>query len=746
MSRKDQLKAREIEIVRLMELGLTDREIAQRLSLSVNTIKWYNKRIYSVLDVSGRTEAVHQARQLGYLRDGDLGPDSSPESPMIESTLPSQVNSFIGRRQDLQRALDLLRKNRLLTIIGPGGIGKTRLSLQLVNRLNNASLDSVYFVPLEAVSKPESLIWAIAEEIGIRFEPEHPALEQLSAFFSQQKSLIILDGFEVLLAAKNVVASLLESTPQLRILVTSRERLNLYGEATYRLGGLGLAREDDPAAALQSESVQLFRERAAAVNPSANWDEEDLRFVSRICRLVEGLPLAIELAATWSDVLRPKDMLDEIQESLEFLETQLEGLPSGESSMRITFERSWSRLEPDQQTALRRLSVFRGGFSRESAEAVADVSLRSLQILVNKSLVRYDPATDRYDIHELLRQYAEQRLESSEDFQSTQRSHASFFGRFLAERWPLMKGGRQHPTLLEVDEEFNNALTAWEYWIEEQEVQELAKFLPAFWVIHDIRGWYPSGASLLDEAISVLRTDDSEDAQAWLGWVLAVKGLFTATAGYRSREGFELARKGVELLRALGRNSQMIVPLISLFVAAVRVGEEREADKAARDCLLVAEELGDEWAMAKGKQLLASRAIVDQDYGRAKDLAQESLKIFEQREDRWSESILCIEVLGLLAISLRDYQLAEQWVQRGLAAAEQIDFQYAIQSAYWQLGYIQALQENFTAAGKFWKKALKSGKASTGGMVMMGFGGSAHGEDWGLSVLQPDSVSSGGNE
>jgi predicted ATPase/DNA-binding CsgD family transcriptional regulator len=729
------LTTRELEILHLIAEGLSDREIAQKLTLALETVKWYNKQIYSKLGVRNRTEAAAQAKSLGVLPNGDLAQAAITRVTLPPHNLPTQMTSFVGRQRELAEVMRLMENGRLLSITGFAGCGKTRLAVEAAHVALPRFKDGVYFVPLAPIASPDNLLWTIAEHLDLQLYPQTEPLQQLIDYFRQKTLLLVLDNFEHLLDGAGLVANILQATPTVRILVTSRERLNLYGEVNYAIAGLSLA-DDRNSRHPRSEAAELFAQRAQSAAPMLELDAAALDHVVRICQLVEGMPLGIELAATWVDVLSPREIADEIETSLDILEAELRDLPDTQTSMRASFARSWNLLDDSQKTAFRRLSVFRAGFTRHGANAVTEVGLRTLQALVNKSLLRYDPESGRYEIHELLRQYAAEQLISSGDANPAYEAHARYFADFMAERWPQMKGHQQKIALLEIENDFENIRAAWDYWIDVGNIAELKNFLHSFWVIYDIRGWYLAGIHLFERAVEMVRRVATEEAQAVLGWLLAAQGLYSLAGGFGiaggPRKGFVLAQEGIQIVERLsGYDEMLIIPLISLFVTASQVNEIDLALAAARDCLEIATRIDDQWAIAKAKQFLTIRAIMDADIQTAERLAREALDTFERNGDKWSESVLCIEVLGLLASTQREFGWAIEWIERGLREAEEINFKYSQQMAYWQLGFVATLQEDYLRAGKYWQKALELGEAAIGSPILMGFVGTSNSGEWG---------------
>lgn len=724
----DPLTAREVDILLCIADGLPDREIAQKLSLSPETVKWYNKRIYSKLGVNNRTQAASQAKSLGLL---DESASTATAAVRLPNNLPAQVTSFVGRKRELAETQHLLEQTRLMTLSGMPGSGKTRLALQLASVMLPAFRDGAYFVPLTPVNEAKNILWAVAEHVGMRFHPEKDPLSQLLDHFQRKKLLLVLDNFEHLLDGAHYVTDILKAAPGVKAIVTSREHLRLYGETNYVVGGLLLPDIGDLENAYRTEAVQLFMQCAKAAEANLTLDAFDLSQVIRICHLVGGMPLGIELAATWVDTLSPREIADELEQSLDILEVERRDVPNHQNSMRAAFARSWNLLDDQHQVAFRKLSVFRGGFTRHAARTVIGVAFPTLQDLVSKSLLQFDPETRRYQTHELLRSFAQEQLELSGESEEVSSGHASYFAGFLAELWLRMKGPQQKFALLDLEADIENVRAAWGYWIRKGNVHELKKFFHGLWVFHDIRGWYPAGIELFERAIQLMRSKPGEEAQAGLGWLLAAQGLYSVAGGMGPRIGFAQAREGVEILRRLNYYDAGAVPLISLFITAIEVNDKQVASQAAEECLQVATRVGDQWGIAKAKQLLAIRAIDEQHFDQADQLGHEALEIFETNGDNWSASVLCIEVMGLLAITQRDFDIAKQWIEHGLRAAEEIDFKYSLQMAYWQLGFVEALQEHYSSAAAYWHKALGIGERVVGGKSIIGFGGSHSVGEWG---------------
>jgi tetratricopeptide (TPR) repeat protein len=320
----------------------------------------------------------------------------------------------------------------------------------------------------------------------------------------------------------------------------------------------------------------------------------------------------------------------------------------------------------------------------------------------------------------------------------------------MADHWTMLKDHRQKAALHEIQADLENIRTAWNYWLQLGDVAQLKNFFHSIWAFYDIKGWYPAGIDLFEQGVQVMRANGSEEAEACLGWLLAAQGLFSVpvkdydvnekagapqplwlathglfnTIGAGPKRGFSLAMTGVQILKRLGKYKElMVLPLISLFITASQIPEEHATSRqAALDTLEVAKDIGDWWAIAKANQFLAVMAIEDQAYEKARRMAGEALSAFEANGDHWSTSVVYIEVLGLLEITLQQYEKAKEWIQKGLNAALEINFKYAIQTAYWQLGYVAALEENYGEAGNYWRKALEVSDQMLSGRSFIGFG------------------------
>ena len=409
----------------------------------------------------------------------------SPDTPIpIPNNLPPPATPFIGRETELAALSQHIANpaTRLVTIVGAGGMGKTRLALACAEQiLAGASLrpaprHGVFFVNLAPLREAGQIVLALAQALGYQWIGGNgrSSQQQLLDYLRQKEMLIIFDNFEHLLDGVGLLTEILQISPKVQILVTSRERLHLQIEQVYPIEGLDFPDWETPEDAARYTAVQLFLQSARRNQPSfALRDRDDLTYLARICCTVAGMPLALELAASWVDILPLADIAAELQQGLDLLEADIQDMPERHRSIRAAIDYSWQKLDKKEQDVFAGLSVFRGGFTREVAQTVVAANLRQLARLVSKSWLQGGGVrgNGRYQIHELLRQYGSEKLREGGGETAVQDAHSTYFCEAL-QRWePELKGRQQQIALKQIKSDEDNIRAAWQ-WVIEQEKWE----------------------------------------------------------------------------------------------------------------------------------------------------------------------------------------------------------------------------------------------------------------------------------
>lgn len=464
--------------------------------------------------------------------------------------LPAMTTGFVGRESELAELLRLLASptSRLVTLLGPGGVGKTRLALEAAAAAEPAFLNGVWLVQLAGVDNPAALPWSLADAVGLPLAGAEPPEAQLLNFLRHRELLLVLDNFEPLIgkAALELVWRILQQAPAVKLLITSRERLNLAAEWLVDLAGLAFPTGNRHVNAQGYPAVELFVRRSHRVRPDFVLDAGAGEAVARICQLTEGLPLAIELAAAWMRTLPPAQIAEELAHGLALLASTAHDIPERHRSMAAVFEHSWTLLDSEAQTALAQLSVFRAGFDQAAAQVVANAGLPLLQTLVDRSLLRMDD-TGRFEMHPLVRQFAGDRLSQSPQATAARSRHAKHFAGLTGRREHEFHGEQDRLALQWMLREADNIRLAWDWGVRQADAALLEPFIESFLYFFDIQGRYRDCLDLIRDAVHALQSMNRQPgASLGLGRVIALR------AAFRFRLGeFESAREDAEKALAL---------------------------------------------------------------------------------------------------------------------------------------------------------------------------------------------------
>jgi predicted ATPase/DNA-binding CsgD family transcriptional regulator len=740
--------------------------------------------------------------------EGDLAP-SVRGTGLPPHNLPAPLTALVGRAAERAQALALLRDPacRMVSIIGAGGAGKTRLALEIAHALADPGApftDGVYAVPLAALAAADPLddmlATAIAAAIGITFSGPETLAAQARHYLRARAALLLLDNLEHLAAGIPFLVELLRGAPQLKLLVTSRERLHLRGEWIISLSGLpfpddrrtaarheletsrppdsdrspGAPAADDQLSVVGLEqygAVALFAQTARMYAPDFALTAETAPAVVRICQLVGGLPLGIELAASWTRVLSCAEIDAEIEQSLDFLRDSAPDLPARQQSLRAVFDHSWGLLTAPEQQALRQLAILRGSFTRAAAEAICTLErpiedagakvgdrpvipdprsslLSLLASLVDKSLLRRAVASAgaRYEMLELLRQYAVEQLESSGELESAAARHAAYYCELVATHAADLRGAGQQEALAALGAEIDQIRAAWRWAVGVADATAIGRAAVGLFHFYDMQSWFREGAAAFGAACQALDSGRAEgEAARVLGQVLAREGWFQFYFGQQA-EARSLLERSVAILRGLGARADLVFSLNYLGSACAYLGDYACTDAACQEALTIARELGDLYGQAVASNILGQAAYDLGDYAAAQAWSQQSLAIEQRIGNRWSmafslanlgkvayitgaygearwffeESLeirramgdtrgvaICLNRLGATAAASGAHEEAWQRYDQSLRMFRAIGNQWGVGSVLINLGHLALAQRRESAALPLFQEAMR---------------------------------------
>lgn len=732
---------RQLELDNWREIGHT--QLMQALALAGDrtaALAQYENCRRLLAEGLGVEPAAETVALYESIKAGSLTAKKQPAGQLdrpVAHNLPSRQTKLIGRQQELA-ALDALiyqEQARLVTIVGPGGVGKTRLALAYAERCLARPVlpfpDGVYFTPLAHLSLPSNS--AAADQIvsaisaAVKLPPEagsgpgtRSARQQLLDYLKEKRLVLILDNFEVLLAPAGAekrggeafLAEILQVAPGVQLIVTSQERLRLYGERVYPLPGLGLPDLEATETAAEAEAVQLFVQTARRVQPDFQLGPADWRPIAQLCHTLGGLPLAIELAASWSDTLSVPAILTEIQRNLDFLNSELLDVAYRHQSMGRVLDCTWQRLAPEERATLAALSVFQGAFTRQVAQAVAKtgggqaVSLSLLRELVHKALLHYDRAQDRYSLHELLRHYGRRQLaaEPAEEAAVRQR-HSAYYCTAVQARENALKGRQQQVALAEMEADIENIRAAWHWAVTQGEVSQVAATLEGLFHFYDIRSWFQEGKKVLEEAARDLAALPASRQQAvTVARLQARAGWFTFHLG-----GLEESVQ--QLTDSLARLQQQAAEVESIFnlnyLGAVlrHQGAYEQAEGYLSAALRLAQAYDDSFQASISLNILGQIASLQGDYALARHYCQESLRLKRALGD-YRGITYSLTYLGRVARALGEHEEAERLFRESQVISDKLGDQRGVAFAWENLAGVAEAQGQLEQAADFYHRGL----------------------------------------
>lgn len=660
-------------------------------------------------------------------------PTDSFSSP--QHNLPAQITSFIGREAELDTLEQLMMEagTRHVTVLGPGGIGKTRFALEAARRLMDRFPNGVYLVELAPLSTPEYIARTVTEAIGFRLQEDERVLhQQLMDYIHEKQILLILDNFEHLIDGALIVTQILQAAPGVRVLVTSRERLNLNSETIFNLEGMDFPERDLPLDGEDYSALRLFVQGARRVQPGFELHPANLPDVARICQIVRGMPLGILLASAWVEMLSPGEIAEEISRNLDFLETDQRDIPQRQRSIRAVFDSSWQRLNEREQEAFRRMAVFRGGFSRRAAQDVTDASLRTLTLLVNKSLLRRDPDTGHYTVHELLRQYVEEQLEQAGDTEAVRTRHMIYYLNALAGLKADLRGQRQLVALDEIESDFENVRVAWAWAIHSRDWETIDNALESLSLFCHFRNRtegitlfetarqalapapgetpHPLWGRLLprhmapgnrlqkiEQALEIARQYENLPESAFCLWRLA-----GATGyGHNYARGLELAQESLALYQQLEDSFGISRVLHDMAYFYGNQGQIKRFIELTRQSIDIKRSIGDRIGLAHSLYNLGASELLAGNLNAAEAYYRESLAIRREMRDLQGVSV-SLSTLSAIAYFRGALDDAQSLAMEALAIATDIHNPASKGYAQVMLGLLKTIREEDYATARNW--------------------------------------------
>lgn len=620
----------------------------------------------------------------------------------------------------------------------------------------------VYLVLLAAVPPREPLAdllsTTIADALRLPLSGAEPPLTQLLNYLREKSVLLVFDNFEHVLTAATLVTTLLAGASRLTVVVTSRERLAVDGEYIVDLDGLPFPPADAPEAADragQYDAVRLFTERARAIAPGFVLAPRDLPAVTRICRLVAGVPLGIELAASWSRLLSVDEIAAELAQNLDFLHPTIQDVPARHRGLRAVFDYSWNLLDAAEQQTLRRLAVFPGPFTRAAAAATAGATLASLASLVDKSLARRVASTDgtgvRYDMLDLVRQFAVRRLDEAGETEAYTARHAAYYLDALARRTADLRGAGQQAALKELAVDVEHIRAAWRRAVERADHAALDAAADSLFHFYDMQSWFGEGAEAFTTASHALRAVDDQDDPARVRARLQARQAWFIFYLGRQREARALLDESLARLRALDARADLVFTLNYLASVCSYLGEHQRTAElcqenlaltaaiddhygravtcnilgqssfdrgdyaAARQCCLeslaIEEHIGNRWSMAFSLTTLGKVAYATAGYGEAQRLFEQALQIREELGDLRGEAT-CFDLLADTALELGDYAAAGRRYAHSLVLSREVGDQWAAAGSLLRLGRLATFRRRHAAASCLLGEALRMALAT----------------------------------